>query len=88
MQKQNIKQNNKKVKIKAQKINKKWKKIWFTLVELIVVITIIAILGTIAFISFQSYTKQARDWTRIADLNNIKKSMTLYGRKMKLSSSR
>lgn len=50
----------------------------FTLVELIVVITILAILATIAFISFQSYTKNARDWNRIANLNNIDKWLNIY----------
>jgi len=43
----------------------------FTLVELIVVITILAILWTIAFISLQWYSKEARDSTRIANVNNI-----------------
>ncbi len=50
---------------------------WFTLVELIVVITILAILWTIAFISLQWYSLDARNSTRIADLNNIKKALTL-----------
>ncbi len=50
----------------------------FTLVELIVVITILAILGTIAFISFQNYTQSARDGTRIADINNIKKNLEIF----------
>lgn len=50
----------------------------FTLVELIVVITILAILGTIAFISFQWYSRDSRDWARIADLNNIQKNLEIY----------
>ncbi len=50
----------------------------FTLVELIVVITILAILGTIAFISFQNYSKNARDWVRVADINNIEKSLGIF----------
>ncbi len=50
----------------------------FTLVELIVVITILAILWTIAFISLQWYSKDARDATRTADLNNIKTSIEIY----------
>lgn len=50
----------------------------FTLVELIVVITILAILWTIAFISLQWYSKDARDSTRISDLNSIKSSLELY----------
>ncbi|MFA5917899.1 MAG: prepilin-type N-terminal cleavage/methylation domain-containing protein [Candidatus Gracilibacteria bacterium] len=50
----------------------------FTLVELIVVITILAILGTIAFISFQNYSKSARDGARMADINNIEKSLGIF----------
>ena len=51
---------------------------WFTLVELIIVITILAILATIAFISFQWYSKNARDWNRLADLKNIKTWLEIY----------
>ena len=47
----------------------------FTLVELIVVITILAILWTIAFISVQSYSANARDSVRIANLTNIDKGL-------------
>ncbi len=50
----------------------------FTLVELIVVITILAILWTIAFISFQNYSKSARDWVRISDINNIEKNLGIF----------
>ncbi|MFK7779809.1 MAG: BspA family leucine-rich repeat surface protein [Candidatus Gracilibacteria bacterium] len=50
----------------------------FTLVELIVVITILAILGTIAFISLQGYSKDARDSTRISDINSMKTSLELF----------
>ncbi len=46
-------------------------KIWFTLVELIVVITILSILWTIAFISLWSYSINARDSTRFTDINNL-----------------
>lgn len=60
------------------KDKKKKKKQAFTLVELIVVITILAILWTIAFISFQWYSKNARNGTRLADLNNISKSLELF----------
>jgi len=56
----------------------KKKKQAFTLVELIVTITILAILATIWFVALQSYTKNARDWQRIADLNSIKKSLELF----------
>jgi len=51
---------------------------WFTLVELIVVITIIAILWTIAFISLQWYSKNARDSVRIADVQSLVKSLSLF----------
>ncbi len=48
-------------------------KLWFTLVELIVVITILAILWTIAFISLQWYSRDTRNSVRISDLSNINK---------------
>jgi len=50
----------------------------FTLVELIVVIVILAILWTIAFISFQGYSRNSRDWVRIADINSAKKSLEIF----------
>jgi len=50
----------------------------FTLIELIVTIVILAILGTIAFISFQWYSRNSRDSARIADINNVKKSLAIY----------
>lgn len=50
----------------------------FTLIELLVVMVILAILWTIAFISLQWYSKKARDSRRIADVNNIKKSLELF----------
>lgn len=49
----------------------------FTLVELIVVITILAILWTIAFLSFQWYSRDARDSIRIADIQNISKTLEI-----------
>ncbi len=51
---------------------------WFTLVELIVVITILAILGTIGFISIQGYSSSARDSSRISNLVNLHKGLTLF----------
>lgn len=50
----------------------------FTLVELIVTITILVILVTIWFISFQWYTKDARDWNRVAALKNIEAWLWIY----------
>ena len=60
------------------KNNKKRTFIWFTLVELIVVIVILAILATIAFLSFNSQSSAARNSTRMADINNVTKSLELY----------
>ncbi|EKE27540.1 MAG: hypothetical protein ACD_3C00195G0004 [uncultured bacterium (gcode 4)] len=52
----------------------------FTLVELIVVIVILAILATIAFLSFSSQSAWARDSTRLADMSNIAKWLSVnYG---------
>ncbi len=53
-------------------------KLWFTLVELIVVITILAILWTIAFISLQWYSSQARDSKRISEISSIDKLLSIY----------
>lgn len=64
------------VKQKNKNIDYKIK--WFTLVELIIVITILSVLGTIAFISFKLYTKNARDWNRLASITNIDKWLNLY----------
>ncbi|EKE27240.1 MAG: hypothetical protein ACD_3C00236G0002 [uncultured bacterium (gcode 4)] len=50
----------------------------FTLVELIVVIVILSILATIAFLSFSSQSSSARDSTRLADMSNIAKWLTVY----------
>ena len=50
----------------------------FTLVELIVVITILAILWTIAFISLQWYSRDSRDWVRLADLWSMETSLELF----------
>jgi prepilin-type N-terminal cleavage/methylation domain-containing protein len=50
----------------------------FTLVELIVVIVILAILATIAFLSFSSQSSSARDSTRLADMSNIAKWLSVF----------
>lgn len=50
----------------------------FTLVELIVVITILAILWTIAFISLQWYSRDARNSTRLSDMNSVETSLELF----------
>ena len=52
-------------------------KVWFTLVELIVVITILSILATIWFISMSGYARMSRDTTRLSDLTLIAKSIEL-----------
>ncbi|EKE27651.1 MAG: hypothetical protein ACD_3C00180G0002 [uncultured bacterium (gcode 4)] len=50
----------------------------FTLVELIVVIVILAILATIAFMSFSSQSISARDSTRLTDMSNIAKWLSVF----------
>ena len=50
----------------------------FTLVELIVVITILVILGTIAFMNLGGYSSSARDSTRIENLANLQKGLSVY----------
>lgn len=50
---------------------------WFTLVELIIVITILAILWTMAFVYFNWYSSNARDATRLTDMSNIWKALSL-----------
>jgi prepilin-type N-terminal cleavage/methylation domain-containing protein len=52
-------------------------KIWFTLVELMLVITILSILSTLAFISYRSYSADARDAKRKADVWNLTKQLEL-----------
>lgn len=49
----------------------------FTLVELIVVITVLGVLSTIGFVSYIWYTEDSRDWVRVANVNDIKKSLEL-----------
>lgn len=49
----------------------KYKNIWFTFVEVIVVITILAILASIGFWSYQSYISSGRDTNRIVQLKDI-----------------
>ena len=51
---------------------------WFTLVELIVVITILSVLATIWFVSYTWYGVSARDSVRLADTQNIQKSLWIY----------
>ncbi|EKE28081.1 MAG: hypothetical protein ACD_3C00104G0001, partial [uncultured bacterium (gcode 4)] len=50
----------------------------FTLIELIVVIVVLAILATIAFLSFSSQSASARDSTRLADMSNIAKWLSVF----------
>ncbi len=49
----------------------------FTLVELIVVIVILSILATIAFLSFGSQSSSARDSTRLSDITQISKWLSV-----------
>jgi prepilin-type N-terminal cleavage/methylation domain-containing protein len=52
-------------------------KIWFTLVELMLVITIMSILSTLAFSNYRSYSSDARDSKRKADILNLTKQLEL-----------
>lgn len=50
---------------------------WFTLVELLVVILILSILSVLWFVSYKWYLKNARDWVRLMDLDNISKGLNV-----------
>ena len=57
---------------------------WFTLVELIVVITILSILSTLGFVMYTDYLIWVRDSSRIQQMTEIHKSITLYGTRSRL----
>ncbi|EKE28056.1 MAG: hypothetical protein ACD_3C00106G0015 [uncultured bacterium (gcode 4)] len=59
------------------KSDSSFKRKGFTLVELIVVIVILSILATIAFLSFSSQSASARDSTRLSDMSNIAKWLSV-----------
>lgn len=57
---------------------KKFNKLGFTLVELMIVITVIAILATIAVVSFTRVQKQARDTKRKAEMKSLQTALQAY----------
>lgn len=61
--------------VKKQPLNKKR---GFTLIELLVVIGIIGVLATFIVASFASAQQRARDSKRKADLDALKKALSLY----------
>ena len=56
----------------------KQNKLWFTLVELIVVITIVGILSTVWFVSYSGYLTWARDSNRVSQLTKLSDSLQVY----------
>lgn len=60
------------------------RKLWFTLVELIVVVTILAILGTIGFISYNGYLLWVRDSNRLTQLRELSDGLEMYRTKSTL----
>lgn len=56
----------------------------FTLVELIVVITILGILSTLWFVMYTDYLKWVRDSSRIQQMTEIHKALTLYSSRSRL----
>lgn len=59
-------------------------RMWFTLVELVVVATILAILWAVWFSSYTGYIPTARDSNRIAELANIRAGLQSYNIKASL----
>ncbi len=60
------------------------KKGWFTLVELIIVIVILSILSTIWFVAYTDYLKGVRDSSRIQQMTEIHKALTIYSSRARL----
>lgn len=50
----------------------------FTLVELIIVIAIIGILAVALFPAFSNYIQRWRDTSRLSDVDNLSKALSLY----------
>ena len=53
----------------------------FSFVEIIITITVLIILATIGFLAYQWFNTSARDSTRIAQIDNIQKSLEIFNEK-------
>lgn len=59
-------------------------KLWFTLVELLVVVVIVSILSTVWFVSYVDYLRWARDSSRIQQVTGIFNAIQLFSTRSKV----